>query len=69
VITHVSASEPEWTGKLSDTLKQSKDGDIIVVSSETMLELAIGAAKRMNKWPLVRIMTEQTYGQERSKSE
>ena len=61
MITHINASEPNWTGKLADTLEQFGIEDIIVVSDDNMLELAINAAERMGKYPMGRIMTEQTY--------
>ncbi len=54
-------SEPGWTQHLADILDSAEDGDILVVSSYAVLDLAQNALRRRSDHKYLRIMTRETY--------
>ncbi len=54
-------SEPGWTQRLADILDRAKDGDILVVSSYAVLDLAQNALRRREDRKYLRIMMRETY--------
>lgn len=62
-IHRVSSTDAGWPLILADLLENAADGDIIVVSSSAMVELAENALKRRTKYKYLRIMTRETYAE------
>lgn len=52
-----------WTRHLTDILDKAQEGDIVVVHTDAMLDLAKNALSRREEHKWLRLMTQDTYAE------